>query len=119
MCSNLKERYSRLPKLKLKNFNSFVPQNYDDFVELFQTDLWNLIIYQRILEKRYSNQISFIEIETEHAFHKYTNVRHTFKEKVLNYFDSVISLFGGKKEVLFYKSYLPPKKLIITLITKI
>ena len=33
--------------------------------------------------------------------------------KVLNYFDSVISLFGGKKEVLFYKSYLPPKKLII------
>lgn len=109
------EPYSTI-RLKF-NKNLLIPENYNQFVNFFQTDLWNYNIYLRILEFKYIDKVSFIEkdldIEVEKELNLSDNKAQSFKFRLLVSFEKLINILNKKQSFIFYHSYFSFKRLIL------
>jgi putative transferase (TIGR04331 family) len=101
-------------KSNIEEPDSMIACDFSNFLELMQTDSWNYDIYQRILFKKYSNQVEFIEIKPIKQGGKITgsNPPLSFKKKFQHILDRIVTLINKNSGVFFYKSYFPPLNLI-------
>jgi putative transferase (TIGR04331 family) len=97
-----------------ENVEMSIAQHFSDFLELMQTDRWNFGLYQRILVDYYQDHINFFEVELPNIiFEKTSKSKTTVRSKLMNSVDKFFGFLGGKKGIMFYNSYFPPKKLIL------
>jgi putative transferase (TIGR04331 family) len=92
-----------------------VAKSYEEFTKLMQTDLWNHLIYSRIIKFNYSDSTfvtnQLIEIETPFGD---CNKRKKKKKRIgfFNIIESIFNFFGSKNHIFIYDSYFSQISLI-------
>jgi len=104
--------------IRLKyNSDTTIPRDHEQFVDFFQTDLWNYNIFLRILEWQYKEKVTFIDkelaVENAKEIMASDNKPVSAKMRLLRLVDKCLDLVGGNRKIVFYNSYFPPKRLII------
>ena len=92
-----------------------VAKSYEEFTKLMQTDLWNHLIYSRIIKFNYSDSTfvtnQLIEIETPFGD---CNKRKKKKKRIgfFNIIERIFHFFGSKNHIFIYDSYFSQISLI-------
>ena len=88
--------------------------DFEGFCTLSQTDSWNQLIYQRIISKKYKDQIEFIKIKKEHDKESLSKPNmFNWKIKVIAIIDRIFRVFGGRGKFMFHTLYFSPINLIL------
>jgi putative transferase (TIGR04331 family) len=86
-------------------------KDFNSFIELMQTDLWNYNLYKRIIAFQYSEQCELVGVKyipEQRQIGKSENL----KLKILAAADNVLKFISKSPNIFFYKSYIPPLKLV-------
>ncbi|WP_167880688.1 LIC12162 family transferase [Leptospira kanakyensis] len=89
------------------------PEDFTEFGDEVNTDSWNHVIFNQILDFEYANQVVWENRSFQEKSIK-TLRRRGKKTNLLLFVDNLLSFFDRKeKPILFYRAYLSLKQLII------
>jgi len=87
--------------------NKFIPNNFSYYQTQANSHIWNSFIFSQILTFQYSDKVNFnrIEYEGKYPLDTIKETKYSFKYKVINCIDSLLSLLKVNYKVIFVGSY--------------
>lgn len=87
--------------------NKFIPNNFSDYQTQAKSHIWNSFIFSQILTFQYSKKVNFnrIEYAGNYPLDSIKESKYSFKNKVINFIDSLLSLLNVNYKVIFVNSY--------------
>ena len=83
-------------------------KDFNSFIDLMQTDLWNYSLYKRIIDFQHADHCEMVDvIYTEKQIKKHQKKEH----KVISTVDKLLSIISKDPRIFFYKSYFKASKL--------
>jgi putative transferase (TIGR04331 family) len=91
--------------------DQIIPDDFNDFIEILQTDDWNQQIYQRIINKNYNKRVDILK-QLKRQKNRIKNYKIISKERILNIIDNFLKLFNSENAYFFHDSYFSLNKFI-------